>query len=288
MEGYNLEKNMVRKSNDVIEACYDMSVPELRLIYSCISKIEFRQIIDSKQMFTISANEYSKTFGVDHSNASKELKKAVDKMWMRDITIKRANEPDLVTRWISAKASWGDGRAEIRFAIDVIPYLTNLLEIGNFTIYELDNIGGLKSSYGIRIYELLIQYKAIGERKINLQELREILCLGSKYKAMCDLRKRVLEPAVKEINEQTDLKVSYKNVKRGRSIIALHFTIKNKRKTPKITPKNPKKYLSPEDIYKEFQKPRFKNIQSYNEGFKILEKEGYTLNRTAFMIKYKC
>jgi len=240
-----MEKNLVRKSNDIIEACYDMSVPELRLIYSCVSKIEFQQIIDERKMFTISAKEYAKTFGVDHSNASKELKKAVDKMWDREITIKRPNETDLVTRWISSKANWGDGQAEIRFSLDVIPYLTNLLKIGKFTIYKLENIGSIKSAYGIRLYELLVQYKKIGERKIELQELRDILCLGSKYNRMCDFRKWVLDLAVKEINTNTDLNISYENIKRGRSIIALNFTIKNKRKTPEITPKNPKKYLSP-------------------------------------------
>lgn len=282
-----MEKNLVRKSNDVIEACYDMSVPELRLIYSCISKIEFQQIIDERKMFTISAKEYANTFGVDHSNASKELKKAVDKMWGREITIKRPNETDLMTRWISSKANWGDGQAEIRFALDVIPYLTNLLEIGNFTIYELKNIGEIKSAYGIRLYELLIQYKKIGERKIELQELREILCLSNKYKRMCDFRKWVLDLAVKEINTHTDLSISYENIKRGRSIIALHFTIKGKRKAPQITHKNPKKHLSTSEIYTEFQKPRFKSDQNYNISFDRLEKEGYSFNKLAFLAKYQ-
>jgi len=283
-----MKNNVVRKHNDVIEACYAMSTPELRLIYSCISKIGFEQIISNEEPFYISAMEYSEAFGVDPKNVHREIRKAVNSIWDRELIIKREGQNPLRCRWVSAEAEYEDGGAEIYFSSQVMPYLINLQEKGNFTIYQLENIGGLKSAYAIRLYELLVQYKKIGVREVKIQELRDILCLNSKYKAMCDFKKWVLDVATKEINKQTDLKVSYDNVKRGRSIIALNFTIKNKRKTPEITPKNPKKYLSPEDIYKEFQKLRFRHIQSYKEGFEILEKEGYTLNRTAFMIKYKC
>jgi plasmid replication initiation protein len=118
-------------------------------------------------------------------------------------------------------------------------------------MYELGNVGGLKSVYGIRLYELLVQYKAIGERTIKIKYLREILCLGAKYKAMKDFKKYIIESAMKEINEQTDLRISYENIKRGRSIISLHFTIKARRRT-EIAPNNPKKYLSAEAINTEF------------------------------------
>jgi plasmid replication initiation protein len=283
-----MENNLVvRKHNDVNEACYKMSVPEMRLILSCVAQIDFEQIITKEDPFYISAVEYSKIFGVDQKNVHREIKKAVAELWDAEIIIPRENKKPLITRWISAKAEYGDGGAEIHWASDVIPYLMKLHENGNYTMYQLENVGGLKSAYGIRLYELLIQYKTVGERKIQVQELREILCLGDKYKKMCNLKARVLDVAIKEINAETDLNISYKNIKRGRSIIALHFTIKGKRKAPEVTPKNPKKHLSPEDTYKEFQKPRFRHIQNYQEGFEILEKEGYTLNKTAFMVKYK-
>lgn len=276
---------VVRKHNDVNEACYNMSVPEMRLILSCVAQIGFEQTIIKEEPFYISAVEYSKIFGVNQKNVHREIKKAVNDLWNSEIIIQRENKKPLTTRWISAKADYDDGGAEIHFSSDVIPYLVKLHENGNYTMYQLENIGGLKSSYGIRLYELLVQYKAIGNREIQVKELREILCLGDKYKRMCDLRKWVLNLAVKEINEQTDLTVSYENIKRGRSIIALHFTIKARRRTG-ITPNSPKKYLSADEIQAEFQKPRFKRTQNYQEGFKILKKEGYTLDIKGFMLKY--
>lgn len=282
-----MKTNMVRKHNDVIEACYYMSVPELRLIYSCISKIGFEKTISKEEPFYISAMEYSEAFGIDPKNVHREIRKAVNSIWDRELVIKREGRKPLRCRWVSADAEYEDGGAEIHFSSQVIPYLINLQKKGSFTIYRLENIGGLKSAYGIRLYELLVQYKKIGEREIKVKEIRETLSLGTKYKTMCDFKKWVLDVATKEINTETDLNVSYKNIKCGRSIVAFHFSIKKKRKTLGTHPNSPKKYLSPEDTYKEFQKSRFRHIQSYKEGFEILEKEGYTLNKTAFMMKYK-
>ena len=282
-----MKNNIVRKHNDVIQACYDMSVPELRLIYSCISKIGFKQTISKEEPFYISAIEYSETFGIDSKNVHREIRKAVNSIWNRELIIKREGKKPLRCRWVSAEAEYEDGGAEIHFASQVIPYLINLQEKGNFTIYQLENIGGLKSVYGIRLYELLVQYKKIGEREIKVQEIRETLCLGNKYKAMCDFKKWVLDVATKEISAETDLNINYKNIKRGRSIVALHFSIKKKRRAPEITPKNTKKHLSTADVYAEFQKPRFRQMQNYDEGFKTLEKEGYSFNKHDFLLKHQ-
>ena len=49
------------------------------------------------------------------------------------------------------------------------------------------------------------------------------------YKAMCDFKKRVLDLAVNEINEKTDLTVSYTQEKKGRLIHGFKFTVRTKR-----------------------------------------------------------
>ena len=134
-----MESNIVRKHNDIIEACYDMTTPELRLVYSCISKIGFDETITDKKPFFISATEYSEAFAVDQSHVHREIRKAVNGMWDRELTIHRKDDTPLVCRWIDAKAQYGDGGAEIHFSSHVIPYLTSLREGGNFTIYQLEN-----------------------------------------------------------------------------------------------------------------------------------------------------
>jgi len=94
--------SMVRKHNDIVEACYDMTTPELRLVYSCISMIGFDEIITEKQPFYVSATDYMQAFDVDQSNVHREIKKAVDGMWDREIVIQREDDKPLTCRWMGS------------------------------------------------------------------------------------------------------------------------------------------------------------------------------------------
>jgi len=266
----------------MIEACYRLSVPEMRLILSCVAQIDFEQHIKPikpNQPFYISAVEYAEIFGVRMNNVYAEIEKAVGDLWDAELTIERENEPLLHTRWIQSKAEYGNGGAEILFADAVLPYLTELHEKGNFTIYRLDSVGALKSIYALRLYELLAQYKKIARREIQLRKLKEIFCLGDKYPDMCNFKRRVLDAAITEINTKTDLTVSYENVKQGRAVVSLDFTIKSKNFTIKskknsLTKKTGKKYLSEIEV-----KQMARTGETWKALYDRLEKDGYTFDR---------
>lgn len=74
----------------------------------------------------------------------------------------------------------------------------------------------------------MVQYKSVGGRLIEIDDLRVMLDLGKKYNLVKDLLKRVVVPAIEEINELTELKVTAKPVKTGRKFTHISFTIKNK------------------------------------------------------------
>jgi plasmid replication initiation protein len=266
-----MKNNTVAKNNKIIEACYKLSTPELRLIYSCISKIDFKSIIDKDELFTISRDEYSTAFKIDKSNANRELKEAVNKLWDRELIIKNEGQEPFKTRWISRQAIFKNGNAEVRFSVDIIPYLTNLLEAGNFTKYKLENIGALKSSYSIRLYELLKQYEPLKRRIIAIDQLREVLCLGKKYNALKDLKKYVINLGINEINVNCDVRITYTNEFTGKKVTGFKFTIKSNQKKPKDN----RKYLTPEQI-----EARSKPGESYPDLYDRLEKQGYIFPRT--------
>ena len=87
----------------------------------------------------------------------------------------------------------------------------------------------------MRLYELLIQWKtAVKTPVFELSLFRGQMGLNDgEYKAMNDFKKRVLDLAVNEINEKTDLTVSYTQEKKGRLIHGFKFTVKQKEKTKK-------------------------------------------------------
>lgn len=118
------------------------------------------------------------------------------------------------------------GIIELEFSKKLIPYLLQLKE--KFTRYQLKNILRLSNKHSIRIYELLKQYENIGNRTFTVDELKKILMLEGQYKAFTDFDKRVLKPTMEEINDYTDLKVSYEKIKKGRAIHSIKYKIELK------------------------------------------------------------
>ncbi|WP_168406874.1 replication initiation protein RepM, partial [Acinetobacter indicus] len=110
---------------------------------------------------------------------------------------------------------------------EIVPLITRLEK--NFTWYELMQVANL-NLYATRLYELLVCWRSTGKTPvIDIKDFRsKIGLIESEYKAMCDFKKRVLEPAIKQINEHTDITVKVEQHKTGRSIKGFSFKFKQK------------------------------------------------------------
>lgn len=109
-----------------------------------------------------------------------------------------------------------------------------LLELSNkFTSYRLANVVKLKSTYAIRIYELLKQYEDLKERTISLENLRYYLDAMDVYPNYANFKQRVLKPSQKELNQKTDISFEFEEIKLGRKVQKIRFIIgSQKRKNP--------------------------------------------------------
>ena len=96
----------------------------------------------------------------------------------------------------------------------------------------LEQTAILNSVYSVRLYELLVQHRTSPVNpKFELETFKGQLGLGvNEYKRLCDFKRRVLDHAVKEINEKTDLQVSYKPIKAGRPVVGYDFKVLEKPK----------------------------------------------------------
>ncbi|WP_149030137.1 replication initiation protein, partial [Pseudomonas syringae group genomosp. 7] len=127
-------------------------------------------------------------------------------------------------RWVfHVKYREGQGCVELGFSPTIIPHLTMLHK--EFTSYQLKQIGSLSSFYAVRLYELMSQFIKLKQRECTLAQLREMFDLGDKYQDVKDMRKRVLYPALEEVNKNTDLTVAVEPRRQGRRIIGFSFTI---------------------------------------------------------------
>jgi plasmid replication initiation protein len=228
-----MKNELVVKSNQVIEASYRLSVVEQRVILSAIAKIPKMCEVSDDEIYTVNVQDLQ-ALGIHEKTAYRDLKEAVSRLYDRSIslTVGEGIEETLVKmRWVQeVRFTDGESAIGLRFSKPLLPFISNLK--ANFTQYLLSEVSKMQGAYSIRIYELLVQYKSVGGRLIEIDNLRVMLDLGKKYNLVKDLLKRVVVPAIEEINELTELKVTAKPAKTGRKFTHISFTIKNK-PTPK-------------------------------------------------------
>ena len=126
----------------------------------------------------------------------------------------------------SAEYVQAEATVKFMFANAIIPLLVQLER--NFTAYEIKQVAELSSQYAMRLYEFLLQKldrkTGKGWLDIGLDELRFRLgLLPHEYSLMSNFKKFVLDRAINQINQHTDLTATYTQKKQGRKIIGFHF-----------------------------------------------------------------
>ena len=128
------------------------------------------------------------------------------------------------------------GRVIVKYSIPEIVRLSMVQKNGIYASINLVVVKGLKSKYSIILYELIKDYEKVEIPEMTMKEFRKIFGVEKKYKIMTDLRKRVLDPAVNEINnsENVDFLVSYELKKEGKAYTSIKFYVRPKPKVLKL------------------------------------------------------
>jgi plasmid replication initiation protein len=220
---------MVYKSNALVEAAYRLSVQEQRIVLACISQVRRDEAVTDEVLYSVRAADLAQLSGTAIEAAYSELKAAALRLKRREVRL--TQEPNgkgkkpkvMITGWVQTIFYIeGEGRVELRFTKDMLPYLTELTR--QFTKYALTDVAKMESTYAIRLYELLMQWDSLGSREIELEQLREWLQLEGRYPSIKDFKKWVLDPAVAQINEHSPLTVEWAQRKTGRKVTHLLFT----------------------------------------------------------------
>lgn len=220
---------VVVKANSLIEASYRLSIDEVRILALTIGTMDPKS---NQQIFDFTVADFVREFPeISMDNAYKQIQVAIKRIYERSV---RTEDNNRVTefRWVSSRTYFkNEGRFRIAMTNEVMPYLTQLK--GQFTQYQLRHISSFNSVHSIRIYELVTQYRSVGYREITIEDLKRWLQVENKYPRFNNFKQWVLEPSITEINDKSDLFIDVEQIKRGRSITALKFTIKTKKNTVK-------------------------------------------------------
>ena len=244
---------LIVKDNALIQASYTLDTVEQRLILLAIA--EARQTghgITENSLLEVHASSYINTFNVEKHTAYTVLRDASKSLFDRyvtyhDVNPKTGKDRSFHCRWVDKIGYEAQsGIVFLRFTQDIVPLITRLEE--NFTKYELEQVSRLTSSYAIRLYELLIQWRSAGKTPVfDLSIFRQQLGVEPhQYKTMSNFKTYVLDFALNQINELTDIIAKYEQHKKGRTISGFSFTFRQKKDTSKkvITSENPSDYFS--------------------------------------------
>ena len=271
---------LVAKSNRLIEASYRLGLVEQQIVLYAICRAREEQKglgQDQVGLFqnlplTIRAADFAAQFSTGSGTVYDQLKDALSALYSRSVTI-HDTHPETgkarvtETRWISDKSYVdGAGIIEFTFAPLVIPYITRLGEDGEFTSYRLEKIGKFSSGYAVRLYEMLVQHLSLGKREVEVAWLRTALCLDGEYLRIVDFKKWVVDVAVAQINEHSDIEVSYTQRKTGRSVTHLDFKIKRKAEDK---PKAKKKPVADRPYVEKHARPG----ESYDQAYRRLAED---------------
>ena len=229
-----MSKELVVKTNRLNQAFQTLSLSEFHIVQLAI--VDARHTgtgLSTDTPLRIDALRYAEIFGTTRQNAYQRMKEAEDSLFNRRFSFFDEDGKLVKSRWIQqVKYLDDEGAIELVFTLAVVQGISKIDGIKDFfTQYLLSQTAQLNSTYSARLYELLIQWKAVGKTPVfELETFREQLGIGvNEYKRMDHFKTRVLDLAITEISEKTDIEATYLQHKKGRSISGFSFSFTQKK-----------------------------------------------------------
>lgn len=223
---------LVVKSNALVNAMMDLGLQANRFLAFAISCLDRRQEPQPGMPLEIEIDVpgFAEAFQIDLKNAYREVENLADQLQRKIIQFESKPGERIKVGIINRqKYIDGEGRVWLRFDEDLVPHVIGLKE--KFTKYRIKDVYQFNSANTWRVYELLKQKKDLGKREFELEEFKIKVGVLGRYKCIGDLKKRIIDPAIEEINATSDIKVQYDQNKRGRRITSFIFYIAENRDT---------------------------------------------------------
>lgn len=221
-----LSNRSVSMSNLIVNAAHSLNLSEKRLVSAAMAKLDSLAKKTSGKPIRITAVEFAECFGVDERTAYDQLKKGGNTLFNRYITrVHQTSKGEVVEkiRWVDRIAYQnGEGFIEMNFTDHVAPYLVDLEK--RFTTYKLEQTRALRSIHSWRLYENLKRWETTGKWIVEIDEFHRVMESSKSYQEnFAQLRKWVIEPAVKELREVNGLDIEWMPRKTGRKVTRLVF-----------------------------------------------------------------
>lgn len=224
---YNKEHYTVM-ANDIIKGKQSMTMQQARFLRLLVTQV-VKQDEDLKT-YKCRILELAKFLGVDSSNLYREARKFCDDLLGLKIYVGTENpkDPWKIFQWVQLAEYDGFGNITVKLSEQIKPYVIELEKW--FTQYKLGNILAMSSFYSIRLYELIKCQDGVTRAEKDFHEftveyLRQYFCCEKKYKRVSQFKEKVIDTAVKEINDKSDIRIDVEYIKTSRTITAVRFYV---------------------------------------------------------------
>jgi plasmid replication initiation protein len=227
--------------NNIQECFKSMSIDEKRLLVLA-SPIARITNATEKDSITITADSFAKECDIKTHSAYKSMEEASKNMLRRYFTYTDEKGKKVSCSWV-IRAKYDNGAISICFPDEVLLMLKEFDKLNPYTKYKKDIVLKLKKDYSFDLYHLAKKHQAMGQFEMSLEHIKNELGLPQSYDKLCNLKDRVLKPSLDEITTNTDIDLTYENVKKGRSVVGFKFTVKEKPKPKLIAPERDQKTI---------------------------------------------
>ena len=210
----------VAMDNALTQAAHGLSLSEKRLVMLAVSKLDSRKPLkpgSALPWIRVTAREYAETYGLNPNSgvAYEALKNAADNLFERKITFLDDEKPiRYKVRWVGLSVYHdGEGWIELEWASTIVPYLFGLQK--HFTTYQLQQASALRSIYSWRLLELLSQFKSQGWAEYTIEGFKAVMETPPSLSDFAQLKRRVIEPAVRELIEKDGWEIQWQPIKVG-------------------------------------------------------------------------
>jgi plasmid replication initiation protein len=233
---YNSEpgENWIAMSNALTRAGHGLTLGEKRLIFCAISKLDSKRILRPGEAPTsrVTAAEYAAIAQCEPSAAYEALQTASKNLYNRSITFyiqaknrKGRSVGETIThmRWVG-RASYkkAEGWVELAWWHELLPHLTGLRK--EFTEYQLKQTHALRSIYSWKLLELLMKFESTGWAQYTIEDFCTAMEATPKQREnFANIRRKIIEPAVKELQEKDGWLIQWQPIKAGRKVVSLRF-----------------------------------------------------------------
>lgn len=212
----------VTKSNEIIQKAKNgMTLQEQKIVAYLITQIKPTDT-DPNKYYVFDTKQFCHVCGIDEKNYI-NIRRVLKKLYDRESIEIFENGYYCPVKWLGDyKIEPDASKVSVQLHFRLVPYLLELKK--NFTTYYFGEIAELKNKYSIQLYELFASYAYKESFEIAIDELKTYLNIKG-YDSFKVFKRDILNKTIKEINDNTNLRVKVEEIRHGRKIAVLRFFV---------------------------------------------------------------